>query len=197
MTDENSGERVCVVIDEANLYLGFRRFGFDNCRLDELSLVDTVSKGRNVVDMVIVDSYRSEPDSKSDMLDILENKGFRLVTRICDGKQKGVDCDMNNVIVEGAIWDLYDTVVIVSGDGDMTPAAEKAHEYGKRVEVACFGKDLSMMLANECDFYHPLEKIKMVDARKMRDAYEFEEETHTYRQSSLYEFMDIEQACAY
>ena len=57
--------------------------------------------------------------------------------------EKGVDVMMSVDIVVGAFRDLYDTAIIVSGDGDFYPAMQAAKDLGKHTEVVAFESNLS------------------------------------------------------
>ena len=57
--------------------------------------------------------------------------------------EKGVDVMMSVDIVVGAFRDLYDTAIIVSGDGDFYPAMQAAKDLGKHIEVVAFESNLS------------------------------------------------------
>ena len=49
-------------------------------------------------------------------------------------------------------WDnLYDTAILVSGDGDFAYAVQAVKDIGKHVEVAAFPANLSWELANVAD----------------------------------------------
>ncbi|NQW16653.1 MAG: NYN domain-containing protein [Chloroflexi bacterium] len=57
--------------------------------------------------------------------------------------EKGVDVMMATDIVVGAFRDLYDTAIVVSGDGDFFPAMQAAKDLGKHIEVVAFESNLS------------------------------------------------------
>lgn len=57
--------------------------------------------------------------------------------------EKGVDVMIATDLVSGAFKNLYDTAILVSGDGDFFPAIEAAKGQGKHVEVAAFENNLS------------------------------------------------------
>jgi uncharacterized protein (TIGR00288 family) len=71
---------------------------------------------------------------------------------------KGDDINIAVDMVKGAYNDAYDTVILVSGDGDFVPALRAVKEKGKRVENAYFKSGHSSFLRQECD-----RSIKMDD----------------------------------
>ncbi len=72
--------------------------------------------------------------------------------------EKGVDVFMATDMVAFAFMDLYDTAIVVSGDGDFFPAIQTAKNQGKHVEVAAFNNNLSAEAANVADVTVALNK---------------------------------------
>ncbi|MBI4306159.1 MAG: NYN domain-containing protein [Chloroflexi bacterium] len=69
-------------------------------------------------------------------LGIYKQRGVEMV-------EKGVDVMIATDLVSGAFKNLYDTAVLVSGDGDFFPAIEAVKDLGKHVEVVAFENNLS------------------------------------------------------
>src|SRR3990172_13297819 len=69
-------------------------------------------------------------------LGIYKQRGVEMV-------EKGVDVMIATDLVSGAVKNLYDTAILVSGDGDFFPAIEAVKDLGKHVEVAAFENNLS------------------------------------------------------
>ncbi|MBI2964906.1 MAG: NYN domain-containing protein, partial [Chloroflexi bacterium] len=69
-------------------------------------------------------------------LGIYKQRGVEMV-------EKGVDVMIATDLVSGAFKNLYDTAILVSGDGDFFPAIEAVKDLGKHVEVAAFENNLS------------------------------------------------------
>ncbi|MBI4218996.1 MAG: NYN domain-containing protein [Chloroflexi bacterium] len=69
-------------------------------------------------------------------LGIYKQRGVEMV-------EKGVDVMIATDLVSGAFKNLYDTAVLVSGDGDFFPAIEAVKDQGKHVEVVAFENNLS------------------------------------------------------
>ena len=72
--------------------------------------------------------------------------------------EKGVDVFMATDLVAFAFMDLYDTAIVVSGDGDFFPAIQTAKNQGKHIEVAAFDNNLSGEAANVADAIIKLNK---------------------------------------
>ncbi len=54
--------------------------------------------------------------------------------------------------------DTYDTVILVSGDGDFAAAVNAVKDRGKHVEHAYFKDTPSVALRKACDKYIPLDE---------------------------------------
>jgi len=73
---------------------------------------------------------------------------------------KGDDVKMSNALIMGAVDDLYDVAIVVSGDEDFVDSIKIVREkYGKRVENAYFSKSSSSNLRKVCDSVINLSKI--------------------------------------
>ncbi|HIK99262.1 MAG TPA: NYN domain-containing protein [Dehalococcoidia bacterium] len=72
--------------------------------------------------------------------------------------EKGVDVYMATDLVAFAFMDLYDTAIVVSGDGDFFPAIQTARNQGKHIEVAAFDNNLSSEAGNVADVVIKLNK---------------------------------------
>ena len=72
--------------------------------------------------------------------------------------EKGVDVYMATDLVAFAFMDLYDTAIVVSGDGDFFPAIQTAKNQGKHIEVAAFDNNLSSEAGNVADIVIKLNK---------------------------------------
>ncbi|KHO54327.1 MAG: hypothetical protein QT10_C0017G0022 [archaeon GW2011_AR19] len=81
-----------------------------------------------------------------------------------DGKNiyvvKGDDVKMSNTLIMGAVDNLYDIAIVVSGDEDFIDSIKIVRErYGKKVENAYFSRSSSLNLRNSCDSIINLNKI--------------------------------------
>jgi uncharacterized protein (TIGR00288 family) len=79
-----------------------------------------------------------------------------------NGKRKG-DCDVD-ITVE-ALRLLYtkaefDTLVLVSGDGDFVPLVKEMQDFGKRVEVVSWSSNIAEELWRASDEYCNLSEFK-------------------------------------
>lgn len=65
--------------------------------------------------------------------------------------EKGVDMRVGVDMVAGAAKGLYDTAVLVSGDGDLAEAIAAVKDLGKHVELAAFPKNRAYALVQAAD----------------------------------------------
>jgi len=72
--------------------------------------------------------------------------------------EKGVDVMIAIDLVKNAYADLYDTAILVSGDGDFFPAIQAVKDLGKHVEVAAFRSNISAEAARAADLHLSLTK---------------------------------------
>ena len=70
--------------------------------------------------------------------------------------EKGVDMRIGVDMVAGAAKRLYDTAILVSGDGDLKEAVRAVKELGLHVEIASFLKGRSYDLTQAADLCHDL-----------------------------------------
>ncbi|MBI2452091.1 NYN domain-containing protein [Candidatus Pacearchaeota archaeon] len=81
---------------------------------------------------------------------------------------KGDDVKMSNALLMGAVDNLYDTAIVISGDEDFIDSINIVRKrYKKKIGNAYFSKSSSSNLRNACDFTINLDKIldKIVDKK--------------------------------
>lgn len=80
----------------------------------------------------------------------------RLMKRGSHWTEKGVDVRLGIDLLQHAINNLYDTAILVSGDGDLIHAVQAVKDTGKEVEVAFFKKGTSRDLLRSSDIFREL-----------------------------------------
>lgn len=110
-------------------------------------------------------------------LGIVKQRGDAMV-------EKGVDMMIGVDILKNAYENLYDTAILVSGDGDFYPALQAAKDQGKHVEIAAFDTNISPETARIADLHLKLNKtfftnlwMTKTDLRKAAVSYGKEEVT--------------------
>ncbi|MFW6195594.1 MAG: NYN domain-containing protein, partial [Chloroflexota bacterium] len=154
-------ERVMVFIDGSNLYHVLS----DVCSRHDLNFgkfAEKLADGRHLVRTYYYNirqgpSESGMPSEQEKFLQSLYETPYLEIRMGISKKQgemmveKGVDVFMATDMVAFAFMDLYDTAIMVSGDGDFFPAIQAAKNQGKHIEVAAFEDNLSPEAANVAD----------------------------------------------
>ena len=152
-------ERVVVFIDGSNFYYGLKSVYGDSKNLSSFNFEKFGKLLAGKRKLVIVHYYNAPLDySKSPQKYAKQQRFFEkikntdnvklILSRMQKRKIKGTDkeyyvvkgddiniaCDM----VKGAYEDMFDTAILVSGDGDFVPAVNIVQEKGKSVENVYF-----------------------------------------------------------
>ena len=108
-------------------------------------------------------------------LGIVKQRGDAMV-------EKGVDMMIGVDILKNAYEDLYDSAILVSGDGDFYPALQAAKDQGRHVEIAAFDTNISPETARIADLHIKLNKtyfsslwMSKSDVKKASKSYNKEE----------------------
>ncbi|PIN77067.1 hypothetical protein COV15_03265 [Candidatus Woesearchaeota archaeon CG10_big_fil_rev_8_21_14_0_10_34_12] len=177
-----NAERVLILIDGSNFYYSTAKLGkkikFEN-------LVKELLGNRDIIG----DYYYAAPlDIEADeekywshqrFLEMLKNiPKFYVV--LCTLKKlkiennyiyivKGDDVKLSNNLIMGAVKNIYDNAIIISGDEDFVDSIEIVRkEYNKNVGNAYFAKSSSYNLRRACNFTIKLDNLmdKFVENNK-------------------------------
>lgn len=166
---EKKGERIAIFIDGSNLYHSIRDlFDVHDNEIDFAKLISLLKGSRLLIGAYYYNApldrgYNEEIYWKQQRFfsDLKRIPGFHVI--LCNmrkivhpGKEpefsvKGDDVYLATDMISMAYENLYDTAILVSGDGDVVPAIRKARKLGKRVENAHFSVSRSNFLKKECD----------------------------------------------
>lgn len=171
---ENKRERISVFIDGSNFYYSTYK---KNKKVKFEKLVSELVGDRELVGVYY---YVAPLDIKADedkywkhqrfleMLNELPNFNVVLCTlkkiKVKNGQDiylvKGDDVKLSNNLLMGAVNDLYDTAIVVSGDEDFVDSIDIViKRYKKRVGNAYFIKTSSYNLRRVCNFTIKLDNI--------------------------------------
>lgn len=150
---DRSAERVAVFIDGSNFYHAVKDQR-GSPRVDFEYLVNGLVGERTLVRAYYYNALPKEGDVPDEQYTQQRNF-FDSINRlpyfevklgyIDRGNQKGVDVQLITDILLGAVRNVYDTAIIISGDGDFAVPAQAIKDIGKHVEHAFFpgwGKQL-------------------------------------------------------
>jgi len=167
-------ERIMIFIDGSNFYYSTSKKGK---RIDFEKLIKELSFGKELVQVFY---YVAPLDIKVNeekywkhqrFIEILnEIPKFKVILctlkkiKAKDGSYvylvKGDDVKLSNNLLMGAVENLYDVAIVVSGDEDFVDSVNIIRKkYGKKVGNAFFQKSSSDNLRKSCDFVINLNKI--------------------------------------
>jgi len=171
--EKKEDERVSIFIDGSNFYYSTVKKGR---RINFQRLINELVGNRQLINAfyyvapldISEDSERYWKHQK--FLDMLRKiQKFKVV--LCTLKRikvegkfiylvKGDDVHLSHDLLMGAVDNLYDAAIIVSGDEDFIPIIKTIKErYKKKVENAYFSKSSSYNLRKACDNSIHLNKI--------------------------------------
>lgn len=160
----NSKERVMVFVDSSNIFHALRRHGL---KIDYYKLLKELVGNRTLVrayyygSTAVPQSVTQEKFHRA-----LRHEGFEVITRPVKTiheniwVEKGVDIALATDILINAFRNLFDTVILVSGDSDFIAALAEVKRLGKIVEVAAFEDTISRELKEITDRYIALDNLQ-------------------------------------
>jgi uncharacterized LabA/DUF88 family protein len=152
--------RVAIFIDGANLFYAAMQL---NLEIDYAKLLRCLTKNRQLIRAYFYTACDSTNEKQQGFLLWMSRNGYRVITKeliqFPDGSKKA------NLDVEIAVDMLTlarhcDTIVLLSGDGDLAYAVNSVAYQGVQVEVVSLASMTSDSLINVVDCYTNLEEIK-------------------------------------
>lgn len=162
-------ERVAIFIDGSNFYHSVKdTFDVHDNQIDFRKLINILKSGRLLVGVYYYNasldrSYNEEIYWKQQRFfaELRNIPGFHVILtnmrkiRKPDGSfefsVKGDDIYLGIDMISFAYENLYDTAILVSGDGDFAPAIKRIQKLGKKAENAYFLTSRSSLLKQVCD----------------------------------------------
>jgi uncharacterized LabA/DUF88 family protein len=171
--------KIMVFIDGSNFYHSLME-KYNRANIDFKHLVDSlVGSDRNLVRVYyynapvnqkeVPDQYKAQQKffQKLRNLDYFEIRLGRLEKRQGKMVEKGVDVQLGVDMVAFAAKNLYETAIIISGDGDFAGAIQHVKDMGKHVELA-FPDLKCFHLRQICDKFVHLETTHLKFPRSGR-----------------------------
>lgn len=155
-----SHQRVVVLIDGSNL---FYAASYLSLEIDYVKLLRCLVQNRRLVRAYFYTGVDRTNDKQQGFLHWMRRNGYRVVTKdlvqFPDGSQKA------NVQVEIAVdmmtlADYCDTMILVSGDGNLAYAANAIAYRGVQIELVSLRSMTSDSLINVADQYIDLDTLK-------------------------------------
>jgi uncharacterized LabA/DUF88 family protein len=159
---DKADERVAIFIDGSNFYHCLKE-DFGTAAIDFGKLAECLANGRQLLRIYYYNApvnAKTNPEQykrQQQFFDRLRNTPYlslrlgRLETRRGSTVEKGVDIAIAVDMLKMAFRDLYDTAILISGDGDFAYAAEAVKDLGKHVENAMPKSGISFHLKSACD----------------------------------------------
>jgi uncharacterized LabA/DUF88 family protein len=152
------GKRVSVYIDSANLYFAS---SIAKIHIDFIHLSQWFRQNTKLTGINFYTAFDPEESKQLDFIEELRNEGYRLVTKpikIFENSKKG------NMDIELAVdcitqKDMYDVVILLSGDGDFSYLIQALDSIGKDTIILGIGGFTSYELHQEADNYFFLNRI--------------------------------------
>ena len=153
-------ERIAIFIDGSNLFYAATHL---NIEINYTKLLRCLTKKRKLLRAYFYTAIDNTNKKQQGFLLWMRRNGYRVVTKELiqhpDGSQKA------NLEVELAVDMLTlarycDTLVLLSGDGELTYAVDAVSYQGVQVEVVSLGLMTSDSLLSVADSYTDLAKIK-------------------------------------
>jgi len=145
--------RINIYIDNSNIFNGFRKY---NIKADYEKLKVILSRGRRLNEIILYEGlfYPTNPNKLKWYADLKNNSGYRVETsfdkRTSNSTiEKKIDVKIAIDIISHAYENVYNTAVLVSGDGDFLPVIKKIEELDKNIEVWAFKYSLANVIREE------------------------------------------------
>jgi uncharacterized LabA/DUF88 family protein len=152
--------RVIVFIDGANLFYAALNLGIE---IDYTKLLSRLTQNGRFIRAYFYTGVDPSNDKQQGFLLWMRRNGYRVITKdliqFPDGSKKA-SLEVMIAVDMLQLADHCDTIVLLSGDGDLTYAVESVTYRGTRVEVFGLRSMSSDSLINVADTFTDLEGIK-------------------------------------
>lgn len=164
MAVRNKEQRVGIFIDVQNLYHSAKNlFG---TRINYKELMKELTAGRRLVRALGYVVKTETTEGEASFFEALEKSGVELRVKdiqIFQSGAKKADWDVGMAVDAIRMADSFDTVILVTGDGDFIPLVEYLKwGLGKTVEVAAFSRSTSGKLKEAGDLFITLDEFPAV-----------------------------------
>jgi uncharacterized LabA/DUF88 family protein len=155
-----SSDRVAIFIDGGNLFYAAAHLGIE---IDYVRLLEKLTSGRRLLRAYYYTGVDPSNEKQQGFLLWMRRHGYRVVTKdlvhFPDGSRKA------NLLVEIAVDMLRlaehcDTIVLLSGDGELAYALNNLSYRGVQVEVVSLRAMTSERLIDIADFYRDLTSLQ-------------------------------------
>jgi len=155
---QSKDQRVGIFVDAQNMYHSARNLY--RAKVNFKEVLKAALAGRNLVQAVIY-VVKSDVKEEEAFFEALKKSGYSLKMKdlqIFPGGMKKGDWDVGMAVDAISMAEKLDAIVLVTGDGDMTPLVNYLRHKGVRVEIVAFGRTTSGKLIESADEFFDLEE---------------------------------------
>ncbi len=152
---ESNFERIMIFIDNSNIFKGFQKY---NIKADYEKLKIIITEGRKLENIFLYEGivYPISPEKKRWYEELRNRSGYIIKANFdkiaSNGAiEKKIDIKIAIDIISLAYENVYDTAVLISGDGDFVPVIRKIKDLGKKIEIWAFKYSLANAIKDELD----------------------------------------------
>jgi uncharacterized LabA/DUF88 family protein len=153
-------ERVAIFIDGANLFYAAMHL---NLEIDYTKLLRSLTKGRQLLRAYFYTPIDNSNDKQQGFLLWMRRNGYRVFTKdlvyLPDGSKKA-NMDVEITVDMLTLARYCDTLILLSGDGDLAYAVNAIAYQGVQVEVVSLSSMTSETLIDVADSYTDLDDIR-------------------------------------
>jgi uncharacterized LabA/DUF88 family protein len=157
----NKEHRVGIFIDVQNLYHSAKNL-FQS-RVNYKELIKEVTAGRKLIRSIGYVVKTETTEGEAAFFEALAKAGIELRIKdiqIFAGGAKKADWDVGMAVDTIRMADSFDTIVLVTGDGDFCPLVDYLRwGLGKTVEIAAFSRSTSLKLKEAADLFVTLDEF--------------------------------------
>jgi uncharacterized LabA/DUF88 family protein len=155
-----AGDRIAIFIDGSNLFYGANQLG---CEVDYRKLLVRLTQGRSLLRAYFYTGVDPQNDKQRGFLLWLRRNGYRvmakdLITMPDQSKKANLEVEMAIDMI--GLCGYCDTVVLLSGNGDLAYALNQVSYKGVQVEVVGLRSMVSESLLTVADRYIDLAELK-------------------------------------
>ena len=170
--------KLMVFIDGSNLLYTAKMMGLD---LDYIRLVDVLVGKDKLIRVNFYAGIDNDNLTSVGWQTFMKRTGFKMTTKqvvsYSDGKQKA-NCDVEMAVDMIHLAHSYDTAILVTGDGDLSYAAQTLMNMGKQVEVYGYRQNTSETLINTVDRFIDIDTIRQFIQKNTRQFAQHQHQHH-------------------
>jgi uncharacterized LabA/DUF88 family protein len=158
--EQSQNSRVAIFIDGANLFYAAMQLNFE---IDYSKLLRHLCKNRQLVRAYFYSACDRTNEKQQGFLLWMSRNGYRVITKeliqFPDGSKKA-NLDIEIAVDMLTLAQYCNTIVLLSGDGDLAYAVNSVAYKGVQVEVVSLASMTSESLINVADSFTDLSEIK-------------------------------------